>query len=296
MTKISAIILSYNTVNLLRDCLNSLLAKTKNTEMEIIVIDNNSIDNSAQMVRKEFPQVELIVNPDNYGFSKGNNIGLKKAKGDYVLLINSDVVFVEDSISGMVNLMEKSPKIGVSSCKLIGSDNKIQPTGGFFPTILRVFAWMLFIDDVPILNRLFNSYHPPVSWYGKEQLQDWVTGAFFMIRKQVIEDVGYLDENIFMYAEEMEYCYRAKKLGWFVKYSPVTKIIHLGGKSGTSKGALLGELKSIKYFYQKHMPNWQGPLLIFLLKLGSLLRVIAFAIIKPKSDLKGIYAEAFRKV
>jgi GT2 family glycosyltransferase len=296
MTKISVIILNFNTVNLLRDCLNSLLANKKNTEMEIIVVDNNSVDDSAVMVRKEFPRVTLIVNTENYGFSKGNNIGIKRATGDYILLLNSDTVFVEDSINEMINFMEKEPKIGVSSCKLIGSDHKVQPTGGFFPTILRVFAWMFFIDDVPFLNRLFKSYHPHVSWYGQEREQDWVTGAFFMIRKQVIGDIGYLDENIFMYAEEMEYCYRAKKRGWLVKYTPITKIIHLGGKSGTSKGALLGEFKSLKYFYQKHLPVWHYPLLLLFLKFGSLLRVLMFAIIKPNSDLKGIYAEALRKL
>ena len=296
MTKISVIILSFNTKSLLKDCLSSLLAKNQNIKMEVIVVDNHSDDGSVQMVQKEFPQVTTIVNQENYGFSKGNNFGLKRASGDYVLLLNSDVVFVEDSIEKMVDLMDREEKVGISSCKLVGSDNKIQPTGGFFPTIFRVFAWMLFFDDIPILNRFFNSYHPHASSYGEERQQDWVTGAFFLIRKQVIKDIGYLDENIFMYAEEMEYCYRAKKKGWLVKYTPMTKIVHLGGKSGTAKGALLGEFKGIKYFFKKHLPAWQYPLLVVLLKLGSLLRAVMFAIIKPKSDLKGVYAEAFRNL
>ena len=296
MMKISVIILSYNTKTLLKDCLSSLLAKTRSLEMEIIVVDNHSTDESTSMVRKYFPQVDLIVNSENYGFSKGNNVGLKKASGDYILLLNSDVIFTEDAIGKMLKAMDEDPKIGISSCQLVDTDCNIQPTGGFFPTIFRVFAWMFFLDDIPFLNRFFHSYHPQGFWYKKERLQDWVTGAFFLMRKQVVEEIGFLDENIFMYAEEMEYCYRAKNRGWLVKYSPITSIIHLGGKSGTPKGALLGEFKGVKYFFQKHRANWQYPLLIIFLKLGSLLGLILFAIIKPKSDLKGVYAEALRKV
>lgn len=299
--KISVVIVNYNTKRLLKDCLDSIFKKTKGIEAQVIVVDNASSDGSQEMVRKNFPKVTLIENKKNLGFATGNNIGIKKAKGEYILLLNSDTKLVEDSPTKTVNFMEKNPKIGISSCQLIGEDGEIQASGGFFPNLFLVFAWMFFIDDLPFAGKLIRSFHPHAPkfyihdpWYKKQHFQDWVTGAFFLVRKKVIDEIGFLDENIFMYVEEVEYCYRAKKEGWKVFYTPITKIIHLGGQSGTSKGAILGEYKGLKYFFAKHKPAWQISLLRGILKIGALLRIFLFGIIKGSPEARRIYAEAFR--
>ncbi len=299
--KLSVIIVNYNTRKLLKNCLSSIFKKTRGVKIEVIVVDNASVDGSIEMIQKEFPQVILIKNRKNLGFAGGNNIGIKKARGEYILLLNSDTRIIEDSLSKMVNFMEENPQIGISSCQLVGEDGKIQPSGGFFPSLFRIFAWMFFLDDIPFLANFIRSFHPHPPqfythnpWYKLAHFQDWITGAFFLIRKKVVEEIGLLDENFFMYVEEMDYCFRAKKRGWKVFYTPLTKIIHLGGKSGGSKMAILGEYQGLKYFYQKHMPSWQMPFLRGLLKIGALFRIFLFGIIKKDLEARKIYAEAFR--
>ena len=269
--------------------------------MEVIVVDNASTDQSSEMVQKEFPKVVLIKNKKNLGFAAGNNVGIKKAKGEYILLLNSDTKLVEDSLTKMVSFMGKNPKIGISSCQLKGEDGEIQPSGGFFPSIFRVFALMFFLDDIPFLGSLIKSFHPHPPefctrdpWYKSAHFQDWVTGAFFLVRRKVIDETGLLDENFFMYVEEMDYCFRAKKKGWQVFYTPASKIIHLGGQSGTSKMAILSEYRGLEYFYKKHKPAWQTPFLRGFLKIGALLRIFLFGIIKGSPEARRIYAEALR--
>lgn len=299
--KISVIIVSYNTEKLLEDCLSSLFKHTQNVETEVVVVDNASSDGSVKMIKKKFPKVKLIESQENNGFAAGNNLGLKVANGDYLLLLNSDTRFVEDSLFKMVEYMDQNPKVGISSCQLIYEDNDIQPSGGFFPNLWRVFVWMFFLDDLPIISQFVRSFHPHSpkfytndNWYKFPHLQDWVTGAFFLMRKEVAKELGPLDENFFMYVEEMEYCYRARKLGWQVSYTPVTKIIHLGGRSSTQKKALVGEYKGLKYFYTKH----KSPVDLFFfrifLKAGAILRILLFGIMKGSKEARETYVEAFR--
>ena len=269
--------------------------------MEVIVVDNASTDQSSEVVQKEFPKVVLIKNKKNLGFATGNNIGIKKAKGEYILLLNSDTRLVEDSLTKMVSFMEKNPKVGISSCQLIGENGEIQASGGFFPNLLRVFAWMFFIDDLPFIGRFIKPFHPHQPkfyiydpWYKTEHLQDWVTGAFFLIRKKVISDIGFLDEKFFMYVEELEYCFRVKKKDWQVLYTPITKIIHLGGQSSGTRRAIISEYQGLKYFFAKHKKRWEAiPLRIFL-RIGAALRIFLFGIIKKDLEARKIYAEAFR--
>lgn len=299
--KISVIIVSYNTEELLESCLSSLFKHTQNIQTELIVVDNASSDGSVKMVRKKFPKIILIENKENQGFAVGNNLGLQKASGDYLLLLNSDTRFVDNSILRMIEYMDQNPKVGISSCQLIYEDGEIQPSGGFFPNLWRVFAWMFFLDDLPIVNQFIRSFHPHApkfytkdDWYKSAHLQDWVTGAFFLMRREVVEQLGPLDENFFMYVEEMEYCYRARQLGWQVSYTPVTKIIHLGGRSGTQKGVLVGEYKGLKYFYAKHKSPVEMFFFSIFLKVGAILRILLFGIIKGSKEARETYVEAFR--
>lgn len=297
--KISVIIVSFNTKRLLLDCLNSVLRKTKGLETEIIVVDNASDDGSIEAIEKI--KIKLIKNKDNLGFARANNQGIKESTGDYILLLNSDTKFLENSLKTMTDFMEEKRRVGIATCQLVGENGEVQPSGGFSPNLIRVAAWMFFLDDLPDVNKLIKSFHPHPpsfytkdSWYQSFHYQDWVTGAFFLIRKKVIDQIGLLDENFFMYVEELEYCYRAKKAGWQIAYNPATKIIHFGGKSGTSRGAILGEYQGLRYFFAKHRPFWQGLVLRVFLKVGAILRIIVFGIIRNNKEAKDIYAQAYR--
>lgn len=298
---LTVVIVNFNTRNLLKNCLDSIFEKTKDINFEVIVVDNASIDGSPEMVEKGFFKVKVIKNKKNLGFAKANNQGIKMASGRYILLLNSDTELIENSFKVMVEYMDKEPKVGISSCQLINKDGSIQASGGFFPTLPRVFAWMFFLDDLPIVGRLIRPFHPHEPgfythdpWYKTKHFQDWVTGAFFLIKDKVIKKIGFLDEKFFMYVEEMEYCFRAKQAGWQIIYLPKTRVIHFGRQSSAGKNAILREYRGLKYFYKKHYSTWQLPTLRILLKAGALLRVFLFGIISQEKEARITYAEAFK--
>ena len=295
MTDLSIVIVNYKSKDFLEKCLRSVKNSLKGISSEVFVVENDSGDGSYEMVEKKFPWVKLIASP-NIGFGPGNNIAMKQAQGRYVLLLNPDTEIIqEDMFSQMLDWMDKHLKVGVSSCALLNTDGSIQGTGGYFPTILRVFAWMSFLDDIPFLDRLIKPYHPMHPWsflysgkdfFNKTHKQDWVTGAFFLIRNKVLGEVGYFDENFFAYVEEVEYSKRIKDAGWEVWYLPKWKIFHHGQASSSSEYATISEYKGLKIYYKKHCPRWQLPLLRLFLKLGSLSRLLF--------NFK-IYAKAFRE-
>ena len=288
MKDISIIIISFNTIKLTVDAINSIIKKTKSVLFEIIVVDNNSQDGSVSALKKlveSNKNITLVLNRENVGFGQANNQGIKKAKGKYLLLLNSDTLIMDNVIGEMVGWMDKNSKVGIASCSLKNKDGSIQATGGYFPTLPKVFVWMTFLDDLPGISTLLKSFHPMhnlspfgsnSNFYKKEHSMDWITGAFFMMRKEVARRVGYFDKAYFMYMEEVDYCFRAKRLDWKVMYLPKWIIIHFGGASSVKEFSLINEVKGLKIFYNKHMASWQFPILRFLLKVGALIRIPIF--------------------
>jgi len=303
--ELSIVIISFNTEKLLKNCLDSILKNTANLRYEIIVVDNASLDASVQVVeklQKRFKNIKLIKNKENLGFSGANNLGIKVAKGKFILLLNSDTIIHDNLLFEMIGWMQKNPKAGIVSCNLKNKDGSLQGTGGYFPTLSRVFSWMFFLDDIPFLDYIIKPFHPmheksPIyrgnHFYRKERQLDWVTGAFMLIRKEVFEDVGYFDEDYFMYTEEVDLCFRAKKAGWEIWYLPNWSITHFGGASSSREFPIISEYKSVKLFYKKHFPAWQFSFLRLFLKCGALLRMVVFGLLKGK-DVAKAYAKAFK--
>lgn len=301
---LSIIIVNFNTKEITRECIESIIEKTSGLNYEIIVIDNASSDGSVQTLKdltKSLPNLRLILNKDNLGFGKGNNQGFKIAKGEFILLLNTDTKILDNVLGEMVIWMRNHPKVGVSSCALKNKDGSVQGTGGYFPHLTKVFAWMFFLEDLPILDKLIKPFHPmhgQSPFYKGEGLfkieleRDWLTGAFFLMRRKVYEQVGLIDKDYFMYTEEVDYCYRVKKLGWKVWYLPRWKIIHYGGASSTREFPILSEYKGIKTFYRKHKPEWQTPLLRLFLKMGAFIRIFLFGALKGK-EAAVTYVKAF---
>lgn len=306
-TDLSIIIVSFNTKKLLLSCIGSVRKYTKEVDYRIIVVDNASHDGTQEAIKK-IKDIKPILNQENLGFAAANNQGIKLSQGRYILLLNSDTELHEDSLSKMVSWMDAHPEVGISSCMLLNPDKSIQETGGYFPTLFRVFLWATFLDDLPFIPRIFGSYHPHGSLYKKERELDWVTGAFFLIRNKVIEDIGLLDEKFFMYVEEVDYCYRAKNKGWKIRYVPNTSIVHLGGGSSSGESvkfkywsagkerSIIGEFNGLKRFYKKHYPVWQYPFLIFFLKLAALLRFFIFGFFGRQVHARTIYGKAFANI
>jgi len=303
MIDLSIIVVSYNTCKLTSECIRSVVDNTKKTKYEVLVVDNGSTDGSVKTIsalKSRVTNLHIIKNKKNLGFAKANNQGLAIAKGRYILLLNSDTVIHDNVLGEMIGWMDKHESTGIASCALRNTDGSMQGTGGYFPTLISVFSWMT-IQDLPFVDRLIKPFHPMRqksfakgdAFYTKERDLDWVTGAFFLIRRGVFEDVGYFDEDYFMYTEETDYCYRAKRKGWKVKYLPKWSIAHHGGASGESWSHVIPEYKGIKLFYKKHFPSWQYLVLRLLLKVGALGRIFLFGLLEGKEAVK-VYAKAFK--
>ncbi len=299
---LSIIIVSFNTKELLISCIKSLFKYTKNSKFEVIVVDNGSGDGSAEAA--ENLGALVIKNKENLGFATANNQGFKSSKGKYVLFLNSDTEIHDNVLGEMTAWMNFNSDAGAASCALKNKDGSLQATGGYFPTLLRVFSWMT-IQDIPFVDSIIKPFHPyhskafffrGDSFYKTTKELDWITGAFLLSRRAILEEVNGWDEKFFMYAEDTDLCFRIKKLGSQIWYLPKWSITHLGGASGRTSGySLISEFEGIKKFYKKFYPSWQFPILRLILKIGALGRMLLFGILEGGRSAK-IYAEAFRTV
>ncbi len=292
---VSFIIVNWNTKKLLEQAIVSIYKYAKGFTSEIIVVDNASEDGSFQMAAKKFPKVKLIKNKENLGFAKGNNIGIKVAKGQFVFLLNSDAYLIDGSIVNLVRRAKEIPNLGAIAPQILNEDRTVQQSVGFMPDLARIILWMSFIDDLPFGDYLKPYHVDHDRFYKKEHRVDWLTGAALMVPKKVISKVGPLDANIFMYGEDVDWCLRIKKAGFEIYYSPVAKLVHIGrGSAGKiSKNAILGEYKGLIYVYTKHKGKFSLQMLHLLLKIGALARIIVFSVLGRKETAK-FYAEAFK--
>jgi GT2 family glycosyltransferase len=295
MPKISIITVSYNTKNDLDNCLNSLKPALNGISSEVIIVDNASTDGSLQMVKNDHPWVKLIKLKENLGFGKANNKGASVATGDYLLFLNPDTLLNTNTVKDSLKLAQKIPNLGAFTCRLLYADGSIQPSGGYFPTLFRLFAWHTALDEIPFLNFLIKPIHPAPYFYKKSFSPDWITGAFFLTPRKVFVDVQGFDPNIFMYGEELELCYRLKQLGKTIYYSDTPTLTHLQAKSSSSRFATLSEIKGLKYFFNKHKPKSQQLAANLLFKLGSLLRLTFFGIMLGNEEKRKTYSDALKK-
>lgn len=285
-------------------CLKSLYPALLNLKSEVIVIDNASLDKVGEAIKKTYPDLKVMRREVNGGFGENNNMGMRIATGRYVLLLNDDTKIIDKKIfKEMISWMDKHPEVGLSSCALLNPDLKnYQGSGGYFPTLFRVIIWMFFIDDIPYVDRLIKPYHPMhgysffytnEDYFKKAHQQDWVTGAYFLMRKEAMKEAGIFDEDFFLYVEEVELAYRFFLKGWETWYLPKWKIVHYGMATNGSEKATIMEMQNLRLFYKKHMPKWQLPILTLFLKTGALLRLIIY-ILLGKIGIAKIYAKVIK--
>jgi len=249
---LSIIIVNWNTSGLLNKCLQSLYDFVTGIDFEIIVVDNGSVDDSIEMVRKIFPDVQLIANLKNIGFVRANNQAIYSCYGRNLLLLNSDTVILPDSMIKAVQFMDENSNIGISGVKILNSDGSFQASFNPFPTLLREFYILSGLGRW-LIRSCFPSYGPQ-SEKGPQKVNGYVEGACLMVRRAAMDAEGMLDERIFMYAEEVDLCYRFIQVGWEVWYLPQASIIHHGGESSKKQqGKMEAELyRSRVYFFHKH--------------------------------------------
>lgn len=269
---ISVVILNYNTRDLTRTCLTTLLAsRLEKYVMEVIVCDNGSEDGSVEMIADEFPGVILIKNGKNLGFAAGNNPGIRKAKGRFVLLLNTDTEIPRDTLRVMIGFMDSNPDAGAATCKLLLPDGSMDPAcHRGFPTPWASLTYLVKLEKLFPKTRLFGEYHQGYKDLASIHEVDCIVGAFFMVRREVISEVGLLDEDYFMYGEDIDWAYRIRKAGWKIMYNPTVTILHKKKQSGRAnilaKRRVTTEIYFHKYnwlFYKKNYAEKYGPVLTF---------------------------------
>jgi GT2 family glycosyltransferase len=241
---VSVVVVSWNTRDILRGCLRSIFEQTREVSFEVLVVDNNSHDGSAEMVRAEFPGVKLIANAQNRGFAAACNQGMREASARYTLLLNPDTIVLDDAISRCVRYADLHADVGVVGCQVLEDENRIQPTGFSFPSPLNMFLALSGLSRAFPRSQLFG--RPQLGWWERDSEQDVdvVAGMFMLVRREAIAQVGPMDESYFIYAEEADWCYRFAQAGWRRVFTPCARIIHLdGGDKSTSQ-------VSIKMFVQ----------------------------------------------
>ena len=255
MTKLSVVIVNYNVKHFIEQCLFSVLKASENIACEVFVVDNNSVDGSVTLIKEKFSQVNLIVNKANTGFSVANNQALKIAKGEYVLLLNPDTVVQEDTFSKILAFMDVHPDAGGLGVKMLDGQGNFAPESKRgLPTPEVAFYKMFGFSRVFPKSKRFGKYH--LSYLPENQLSeiDVMSGAFMLIRKSVLDIIGFLDETFFMYGEDIDLSYRIKKAGFKNYYFPDTQIIHYKGESTkrSSLNYVVIFYKAMAIFSKKH--------------------------------------------
>ena len=297
--KLSVIIVNYNVEHFLEQCLNSVLVATEKVSTEVIVVDNNSVDGSLKMLHEKFPQITLIDNHDNLGFSKANNQGIKISKGEYVLLLNPDTIVEEDTFKLAVDFMDLHPEAGGLGVKMLDGKGRFLPESKRgLPTPAAAFYKMFGLSKIFPKSKRFAAYHQGHLNADETHEVEVLSGAFMLMRKKALDEVGLLDEDFFMYGEDIDLSFRLIKGGYKNYYFPKTRIIHYKGES-TKKNSVnyvYVFYNAMVIFAKKHYSTENAKLFSFLINTAIIFRafitIIATTIrrlIVPVIDFSFIY-------
>lgn len=252
--KLSIIIVNYNVSKLLHQCLNSIYKTVRETEFEIFVVDNNSLDDSVEMIKRKFPSIKLIENKNNVGFPRANNQAIKLAKGEYILFINPDTIVMPNAIEEMVNCLDLHKDIGAVGPMTFSSEGRIVPDcARNFPTILSVLWRITGLETLFPDNRIFGSSRMTY-WDHKSTCDvECISGACMMVHKNILDEFkGFVDV---MYAEDIDLCYRIKQNGWKIRYLTESKIVHYAKQSSKNIPnfwSIVASEKGLTWFFLKH--------------------------------------------
>lgn len=315
---LSVIIVSYNTKTLTLQTLYSLEKEVLESsilrgETDVFVVDNNSSDESVAAItdfaKKAKLKLHLIENRENVGFARANNQAILESTGKYVFLLNSDTIVEKNAITQMVQVLSNTTDssttvlstahnqldhLGILAATLQNPDGTLQKQGGSLPSLTSLFFHMSLLDDLPFIGKYLPSTQHTGSFHaqtGSSLLTSigWVAGTAMLIKREVIEEIGTLDEHIFMYGEDVEWCMRAQAHHWDVAIHNTAKITHLQSQSAGKERALTGELLGYLYIWSKHKPFWQITVARTLLLYGCFIRCTIFSLLGNMTKAKAYY-------
>lgn len=271
---VSIIIVAWNVRELVRDCLKSVYDQTEGINFEVIYVDNASEDGSVEMVSKEFPKVKIIENENNEGFIKANNQAIEVANGRYVLLLNSDTIILDNAIAKTLRFADAHPEAAVIGCKVFTPNNTLQRTCFLYPSVLNMLL------SATYLYKLF----PRSKFFGREGMTWWdyrntreveaICGVCSLVRQDAIKQVGLMNELYFVYGDDPDWCYRFRKNGWKIFFSPAAEIIHYGDETIRRPREFELQLHGSKLIFMKlHRSRLTFPFARLLMALFFLLRI-----------------------
>ena len=232
---VSVVIVSYNTQEILRNCLEALFEHSKGVAMEVFVVDNDSHDGSASMVKNDFPSVMLITNHENLGFAAANNQAFALARGRYIILLNPDAYIRPLSLEHSIAFMDRTPMCGLCGGKIISPEGRLEPSARRFPSALSKLLTMSGLRGTFAHSPIVNYHEFGGFAHDKPMEVDWVPGTFTIVRKKMLDEIGYFDERFYIYYEETDLCMRAKKAGWTIYFIPDAEVMHIGGASSKTR-------------------------------------------------------------
>jgi GT2 family glycosyltransferase len=261
--KVSIVIVNWKTPDLLARCLQSIQADSGHHNFVVHVVDNDSGDRSVDMLEREFPYVKLIKNQENVGFSKACNQVIPEATGDYILLLNPDTVVEEDAISKLSLFMDQNRDAGAVGPKVLNQDGTLQlACRRSFPSPSAAFFRLTYLSRLFPKSQFLSKYNMTYADPDSQTEVDALSGSCMMVRRSVIEKIGLLDEDIFMFGEDIDWCWRIKEANWKIFYLPQAVIFHIHGASARLRpvGATIDLHKGMEVFYRKHLaPKYWAP-------------------------------------
>lgn len=291
--RLSIVIVNWNTCELLRACLASLVRHPASGGTEIIVVDNSSADGSPEMVQKEYPEVRLFALTQNLGFGGANNLGLREASGRMLLILNSDTEVHEGALDTMCRILEEDPSVGAVGAQLLNSDGSVQLSCRRFPSYkTALFHRYSLMTRLFPRNRYSAEYLMTDAGHDRKLEPDWVSGACLMTRRDVTDKVGLLDEDFFMYAEDVDWCYRIRQAGYRILYEPQAQVTHHIGRT-TRKvpyRMIFERHRSMWIFYRKHYSRG-----IVLLDVATLVGIaLRCAALETQAFMKSVFGREAR--
>lgn len=255
---ISVVIVGWNAKHYLELCLDSLVKAPPRRSMEVFVVDNASTDGTSEIIEAKYPWVKLIKSPENLGFSRGNNVAIRQCQGRYIALVNPDVIVFPGCLDALADFLDANPKVGNVGPRVFNPDMSMQSTCRKFPTLWNNFCSATGLSTKLKNSRFFAGEHMFYFPHDRTLAVDVIVGCFSMIRRDTFDAVGLLDENLFMYGDDVDWCRRAHNAGWEVMFYPGGQAIHDRGKTTAPYPVrfALAQQRSVLYYWSKHHGFW----------------------------------------
>jgi GT2 family glycosyltransferase len=269
--ELSIVVVNFNTREDLKNCLKSIFDSKQITSFEIWVVDNNSSDGSSELVEKEFPNVRLIKNKENSGFSRANNLAIEQIESPFVLLLNPDTIVQDHVFDKTIDFLKANGDAGMVSCMLVKADGTLDlACRRSFPSAFDGFCRAVGLSKLFPRSRLFARYNLTYLPENKVSEVDAINGAFMMVKQEAIREVGHLDEDYFMYMEDLDWCFRFRQKGWKIFYVPNSIVVHLKGQAGkkNSEKMITEFFKSMELFCRKNYNSCRSQTSISITLLG----------------------------